>query len=143
MAIMKYCAPCRTEKPASEFYKYQHKNTYDGLAGVCKSCYVERYGRNVVRQRDIPAKQRDPLDKKFSKESNAIRFLEKLLREYGEDTYKIDMNIQDIADDLGMHYRTTYNYMYLLKKMGLLRRTFGNGKNRAHGYIWWVAMNKP
>lgn len=141
MAIMKYCAPCRIEKPTSEFFA--HRKTYDGLAGVCKKCYRNRYGRNAVKQRDIPLKQRDPLDLKFSKESNAIRFLERMLFIYGADTYCIDKTIQNIADDLDMHYRTVHRYLYLLTDMKLLRRTYCNNKDKSMGYKWWVCMNKP
>jgi hypothetical protein len=138
---MKYCAPCREDRPISEFNK--HKKTYDGLTGVCKTCYQKRYGRKSIPQRDLPASVKDPLDRKFSRHSNAIKFLEKMLLIYGYETYVVDKTIKMIAEDLDMPERTTYRYLYILKDMGLLRRTYCDNKDRSKGYKWWITINKP
>lgn len=139
MAIMKYCAPCRTEKPVSEFNK--HKKTYDGLTGVCKTCYLARYGRKSTRQRDIP--NPDPLDRKMSRHSNAIKFLERLLFVYGEDIYKIDKTMKMMAEDTGVPERSVNRYLPLLREMRLLTRRYNDRNDRSKGYNWFVEMNNP
>lgn len=139
MALVKYCAPCRQDRPITEFNK--HKKTYDGLTGVCKTCYQQRYGRNAIPQRSIA--NPDPLDRKFSRESNSIKFLEAMLLIYGDDIYCIDKTMKAMAEDTNTPERTVHRYLPILVKLGLLRRTYSDLNDRSKGYKWWVCMNKP
>jgi len=139
MALVKFCYPCQTEKPVSEFY-FSSK-TKDNLTRVCKYCTYHRYSMNAVKQRDL--KYRDPLQRATSRENNSLRFLERVLTVYGPDTYRIDKTVDLLAEETGVPAVSVFRYLHKLLELGLVTRKYHNPKDRSMGYDWYIELNNP